>query len=239
MYGEGLRLGLSSWARAPIAAAFGLAIVFAVTVAAWGALIEVSPSARATWTACALVANMAVAGWGFFCADLVAGALRRPVLVLHGFRHPVSVTLASAAMLAVIGGPAWAVHAALALAGAPNWLITLATVVTACAMAPPVMTLTADAAAGMPLMVALTNGLRRARGTWGAHAALCLTACGLAVAGVLPGLLLEQHALGAINALLPWEIAEFDLAIARMVAVLGAFASLPAASCVWLAAGKA
>ena len=235
MYRQGLRLGLIRWARAPFAAAFGLAIVAGVTVAAWAVLIEVSPSARATWTVVALVANLALAGWGRFCS----GARQGLQFVLSGFRGPVSVTLAGAAMLAVIGGPAWAVHAALTFALAPAWLIILATVVAGCATAPPVMTLSIDAAAGTPLMVAATDGLRRSRRAWGASAALCLTACGLAVAGALPGLLLEQHGLAAIGALLPKSIAEFDLTLARMVAGLGAFASVPAASCVWVAVASA
>ena len=238
MYRQSLRLGLTRWARAPFAAAFGFAIVVGVIVAAWGALIEVSPSARATWTVVAIVANLALAGWGRFCSGLVVVGRRRLQLVLSGFAHPMSVSLAGAATLAVIGGPAWAVHAALSFAMAPDWLIILATVVAGCAMAPPLMTLSLDAAAGTPLMVAATDGLRRARRTWGARAALCLTACGLAAAGALPGLLLEQHGLEAIGALLPGAIAEFDLAVARMVATLGAFASVPAATCVWVAAAS-
>ena len=231
MYQQSLRLGLTRWARAPFTAAFGLAIVAGAIVGAWAVLIEVSPSARATWTVVAMVANLALAGWGRYCS----GARRQLQLVLSGFAHPIAVTLAGAAMLIVIAVPAWGVHAALSSALAPAWLIILATVVAGCAAAPPVITLSIDTAAGTPLMVALTRGLRRARGGWGASAALCLTACGISVTGALPGLLLEQHALPALRALLPAGVAELDLAIARIVAALGAFASVPAASCVWAA----
>jgi hypothetical protein len=233
-----LRIGLRGWARAPIRAAFDFAVVVAIVVAAWALVIEVSPNGLVTLAVCGMVANLGLAGWGRYCAALVAGEPVKFGLVASGFTRPISVTIAGMMMVTVIGLPAWACHAALSLMLAPDWLITLATVVVACAMAPLVITSSIDMAAGASMGAALCDGFShawRARRAWPSQASLCLIALGLAVTGVLPGVLLEQHALATIGHMMPTQFAEFGLAAARAAAFVGGTASIAMASCVLVA----
>ena len=56
---------------------------------------------------------------------------------------------------------------------------------------------------------------------------------------MLPGLLLERHALPEIGALLPTAFAEYDLAIVRLIALMGGLVSVSAVGCIWAAAWQA
>lgn len=239
MFGHALRDGLRAWARAPISVGFATMVTLGVLIGVYAAVIQFSPDLWITLAAWAIFANLALAGWGLFCAVRVDGDPIRWAVLFDGVRRPLALTAAGLVVAASVGAPIFVAAYVPTLAGGPDWLPRLLALLVACATAPAGWFVILEATAGADVSGAVSRGLANAYRAWPALTMLALLTGGLAMAGLVPGLLLEQHALTQIAALLPTAFVEYDLAVARLLALIGGLASFSAAGCIWAAAWRA
>lgn len=239
MFGLALRDGLRGWARAPFKAVFATAVTLGLLVLAYAVTVQASLEFWASLGIWALLANLSLGGWGLFCAGQVAGDGTRWTALLAGFRRPLALTAAGLVAAALVLAPTFVAGYVTAFANGPDWLTRVFVLLVICVCAPAGVFMVLDAASGGGATGAVVLSLTRAYRRWLSLSLLALLTIGLAAAGVVPGLLLERHALPQIGALLPSNVAEFDLAIVRLVALLGGLASISAAGCIWAAAWRA
>lgn len=238
MFGTALQTGLGAWSRAPLSAGIGAAVALGLLVLAYAFAVQVN---AAPWLSIGLwtvLANLALAGWMSFCVMLIDGT-RRWLALLSGFRRPlaISVTGLAAAGIALI--LIQIVHYLNTAFFMSDWLYPIVCILIIGFIMPLGIMSVISAVTGISLSLAVTTGIKFTRRYWFAFFFLTILTFGFVVAGAVPGLLLERHALDEIAGMLPTQFAEYGLAIVRLITLLGFFAGVSAAGCIWAAAWRA
>lgn len=238
MFGTALQTGLRAWSRAPITAGIGAAVALGLLVLAYAFAIQVSMTPWLSLGLWAVLANLALAGWISFCVTLIDGP-QRWLALLSGFRRPLPVSVTGLATAGIVLILIQIVHYLNTNFVMSNWLGPIGYILIVGFIVPVGMMSVISAAKGKSLPIAVTTGIKSARQNWFAFFFLTILTFGLVVAGMIPGLLLERHALNEISGMLPTQFAEYGLAIVRLITLLGFFAGVSAAGCIWAAAWRA